>query len=79
MHNYQRFVFPQDQPDGLAGLARAGGLTKLELAAMMIFAMNPGSARTAVTSARALIKEIEREDSGQSDTNNSGGTVGKRS
>lgn len=55
------YVFPQDRADGQAGLARAGGLTKVELAAMLYFALNGGKERQAVSAARALIKEIERE------------------
>lgn len=31
------FVFPQDTPNGLAGKARAGGLTKLELFTVLIY------------------------------------------
>ena len=36
------FVFPQDAPNGLAGKARSGGLTKREYAAIQLLAAKFG-------------------------------------
>lgn len=54
-------VFPQDQPDGKAGLARAGGLTKLEYFALQIYVKRgvPVTDQVARTIARRSVDEAK--------------------
>lgn len=59
-------VFPQDEPDGKAGLARAGGITKKEVTFLLFMATfcrnssvnNPTNIARAAKRARQVVLEI---------------------